>query len=410
VAFWAQQAADNAVNTYVKTTGTNSFKVDSDSAAPHHVKFSILTGASVSGLVETDTSLPVDTPMLIVARYDGDTTMHLSASFSAGETVTTALGASVSLTAGAFDIGISGMATTLDEVATWDRYLSDDEVDTLMFVAAGTATSDDLVGEILDYIGAPADLRNIVTGGVTMSNLTATTTVGQKALDVLQKIRKTERGALYCDASGAVTFEPHGFLLSDPSRTTVAATFGQGPGQIPYRAITPDYSDQGIVNDVRATNTTTDSGTVDAYTETYSAEDPQSVRDYGRNSLNLDLNIDGDATERANHVADRMAYELDQFNTPHREIRQIKVGPFADSTHWAAVLALDLGARVAVDHVTPSGGTISQELTIEGIDHQVVPGNWEITFSLSPGGMRHPYWNLGTSGFSELGVTTWLGF
>jgi hypothetical protein len=409
VGFWFTLAAHlSSFVKFVETVGTVGFmdvRQLEGGGNDNKLRYTMIAPSLLVTLI-TDQIPALDTPHLVIARYDGDLVHTLDSSFAATQTDTA--GVAGSLTDGFFRAG--WCASTMDEVVVWRRYLSDDEVATLMAVIPGTKSSTALVTELLDYADWPTDLRSIQGTGVTVSNLTSVSDPGSSLLAFLQGIATTERAAFFVNASGEMAFETHDFLLTDSSRTTVGVTFGSGAGEVPYRSLDFDYSDQPILNEVRATNTTTDAGAVDAYTEDFGVEDIDSREEHGRRTLSLDLNLDYTAGTRSSTVVGRMNYELDQFAEPHLRITSMTVGPFTDATHWPTVLALDIGSRVQVNHVTPEGGTISQDLTIEGITHDITPDNWEITFALSSGGQLHPYWNLGETGFSELGVTTYLGW
>lgn len=413
LAFWARASANqiSGGKDFVvtgATTSSTTFLQIFQNPIDFKMRARIFDGLTFSADVDTDIVFPLDTNNLVIVRYDGDTTFKLDSSWSATTTSHAAMGTPITLPPEVFKVG--ACAATLDELVIWSRYLDDDEVDSLIAVAPDTTRTDLLMGFLLDFSGWPSDLRSIQGTGKTCSNLTAVADPGTPVLDFAQDISITERGNLFMSSAGEVTFDTYEFTLTDPSRTTPSVTFGSAGGaEIPYRSIRITYNDRDIVNEVVVTNTTTDGGTAEPYTETYTAEDPASLQDNGRRTLSIATNLDGTATARGLAVADRLHYELDLSSTAHKEIVGLVVGNFKTKAQWLPVIQLDLMDRVTVNAITPTGAIISQDLTIEGIAWSMTPDDWECTLSLSHGGQRHSYWAVGAAGFSELGETTWLG-
>lgn len=381
VAFWFEQSAHSSSNVYAKMTGTTFFDVV-QVATTNKLRFRISDG-TIRGNYEADVAPSLNTETLVVVRYDGATTMKIATSGGTAQTTITALASAYSMSSGDLRVGLT--SSTMDEVVVWQRYLSDTEVAVLLAVAGGTQTTNAAITAALDYMAWPSDLRDLESGGQTVSKLVSVAAVGDKVLDYMQDVITTERGGLYMDRAGNVRFETYTFVTTDASRTTAGVTFGSSTGEVPYHSVKMDFSEQPVINEVRVSNETTENGTVGSYTENYAVEDTTSVEENGRRTLSLQTNYDASNATRPGIIQTRMDYELSRRKDAHRRITEISVGPFEDLTHWPTVLGIELLDRVHVNHTTPRGTVISKDLTVEGISHSWQPGSWVITFQLADG-------------------------
>jgi hypothetical protein len=77
---------------------------------------------------------------------------------------------------------------------------------------------------------------------------------------------------------------------------------------------------------------------------------------------------------------------------------------------WPLLLGRELGERVRF-RMQPKGGgdEVDKDMVIEGISHAFAPGEHVVTFECSEVDATQ-YWILGLPGYSELGVTTRIGF
>lgn len=378
VAFWFSQTAHQTSNADFFIKQGSQFVIYQDSATN---KLSITVG----GLTGALTPVPsLNTAYLIVARYDGATGFSMGGSGGLGSV--SGFPSVTGLTPAAFEFGQA--QATMDEVTVWPRYLSTAEVAALQAVGLGTATSAAVVGQALDQVGWASDLRQIqATGAVTVSNLTTASNAGDKVLDYLQSVATTERGVLYVAHNGKLAFETLAFLQTDTSRITPSATFGQGGGEIGYADLTPDYSDQIIINDVEVTNTTTDAGTRVPYAEKYSKTDQASISEFSTYTLPLSTNYDAALATRQAAIQARMTFELDRYSQPQRRIESIAVTGTATAADWDTLLGLTMLNRVTVNHVTPYGATISKDYTIRAFqwEYTANPKSVKLTLGLDEG-------------------------
>ena len=240
-------------------------------------------------------------------------------------------------------------------------------------------------GRVLDYAQIPAANRSIQTGN---SALGAYDITAGNALDYLQSLAKTERGQFYCSREGTVTWRQRHALLTESRSTTSQATFGDSGSELKYLAeggIVIDYDEVDVFTDVEVTRT---GGTPQRVVDQDAAHEyfTRSHSDTGMLYAN-----DNDAFDHANYL-------LGRHKAPGVRIQAIIIDPRRDPTNlYPQVLGREIGDRITVKRRPQGvGDAISQELIIEGIDHDISPGRWRTTFRLSQAETRS-YWRLDSS-------------
>lgn len=403
VAFWIQQSASQGNNdTYVKqgniaTTGMGVYQDILDTGSQ---KLRFKLGGTALDWSAGALVIPTGVPILVVARYDGGTVMALDTNGAGATTSRTGATAVVPIAAADFEFGLADC--TMDEITVWPSYLTNTQVATLLAIAAGTAKTTAVVDSALTQVGWASDLRQIqpdLVSGQVVSNLATSTQAGDKVLDFLQGTPvETERGVLYMTGDGKVAFETLAFLQTDASRITPVVTFGQGVGEIGYTDLTPDYSDQILVNDVEVTNKTTEAGTVAAFTEKYSklATDG-SIAEFSTYTLSLNTNYDDVLATRQAAIASRMAFEITRYSQPQRRIFSISIEGTPTASDWDTLIALNMLNRVTVNHVAPGAPdpvtgaattrTIAKDYSIRQFDweYQSNPKSVKVTIGLDEG-------------------------
>lgn len=292
---------------------------------------------------------------------------------------------------------IGGSIGVYDEVAVYNTALSAARV-LAHYQAINTPWNGDLsgarVGRVLNAAGWPAAERSLDTGMAVLQSVD----LGQTALSVLQKVEQTEQGALFVTAAGAVRFIARDTLLKTPYATP-QATFGDSGTELEYGDLTYLYDDSLIYNEVTVSRT---SGTA------VTLKDTTSQARYLRRTRTIDgLLHTSDATS-----ADMANWVLGHYKNPALRVTGLRLEPSAGNaaTHFPQVLGRELMDRVtAIRRPQNLGAAITQDTLIEGITHTISPVEWVTTWNLSPAEAQ-VYWILGVAGFSELGVTTRLGF
>lgn len=223
---------------------------------------------------------------------------------------------------------------------------------------------------------------------------------GQKwnkpALTALQEITASLGGRLYVDQSGIVNVLPLAHDYTDSASTTVQATFSDSgaAGTINYHDIGGIvFSDEFLYNQV--TVTTADGAA-------FAAKDSTSETNYGVRSRQIDTSLRNltDADTLANQM-------LTGYAEPIMRFKDWKVAAHGQPSAYPQLLGLWLGDRVKVEIIPNSvGSRLSQELFVEQITHEFVPGEWHVTLSGSP---ARNGWSLEDATYGLLESTTILG-
>ena len=106
-------------------------------------------------------------------------------------------------------------------------------------------------------------------------------------------------------------------------------------------------------------------------------------------------------------------WAVNTYGTPRVRVPNVtvEVGKLerVGSSLVAGTLAADIGTRFKVQALATQAPAASAELFVEGLTERLGSRQWWIEFNTSPADIA-AVWELGTAGFTELGVTTRLGF
>jgi len=229
--------------------------------------------------------------------------------------------------------------------------------------------SSDRVTTILDRteVGWSASLRDIGTGTTTLGNYAITE--GTNALDYLRQIDAAERGRLFVRASdGDLVFQPRvGNTLSAPS-----VTFADDGTGTPYREVFVDFSTDTVLNRVTVQRP---GGTAQTATDNASIALYFTQAETITGSL---LSDDTQALALANYL-------LEGSPQPRFSGVETFFGSLTTSQK-NAVAAVEIGDTISVKRTFPSGSplTVTEELTVEGIQHRVDLRGETRTFYTAP--------------------------
>ena len=242
-------------------------------------------------------------------------------------------------------------------------------------------------GEVLGVAGI--GLLSVDAG---IATLQATTFTNVSALSAMQTLEASEQGSVYADETNVVQFADRHAILSETRSNTSQATFGTG--NLPYTEIALDYSSALIKNNVTVTRT----GGV-AQTST----DATSVTAYGKKSYGLS----GMAVSTDVQALATAGFIVSGYKDPAVRVSSITIASQYHADTMTQALSRQIRDRVTVQFAPPGGGTISQELFIEGIEHSVSPqGQMSTRFTFSSTATALG-WSLGTG---ALNTTTILAF
>jgi len=224
------------------------------------------------------------------------------------------------------------------------------------------------VNRILDSVLWPAADRLVSTGD---STLQATTLEGN-ALTELFLVADSELGELYVDQAGQVTFRNRHAMLQDARSNTSQATFGDGGGsELLYNDLGISYDDTTIRNLVQVARA---GGTQQT------AQDATSRTEYLTHTHNrTDLLLQTDT-----EAADYAGWILGQSSTPELRFDTVTILPRRDETAlFPQVLGRQFGDRITIVRRPPGGGsTITKDVIIRGVVHEIAPLQWRTTWTL----------------------------
>ena len=393
--------AARSVDLWVKTTvGYNSiFSMGVGSDFLLTITPTGFVNATVKGTVTSTSTVNVMDGQwhYLALTYSGSVVLIyidgvLAVTGSAAGAVTTAIA----------NIGLTSAALSVAQVASYNAVLTPAQIASQYDIGqAGFQTEDtgSRAAITLQVGGLPtAAIQSTMagSGNITVqgssSSLAATT-----VMSYLNTVMGSERGVIYQNASGVVTFLNRHYSYESTNANTSQYTFGYATGQLHYHAesLVPGQDDIDIWNNVLVGR----NGGV-----TQQAQDTTSQSHFGRRSMNstgLLFTNDLDSQGLAQGL-------LLQYKDAKPRVRSMTV----DNTIGAgaalpAMLGLDLLDRITINWRPIDGSTVdfSQQSLVEQISHVVTPSTWTTTLAVTPIGTES-FWILGTT---ALGNTTPVG-
>lgn len=243
------------------------------------------------------------------------------------------------------------------------------------------------VHRILDSTDWETADRVIATGDTTLQ----ATTLAGSALTELFLVADTEVGELYVDAAGRVVFRNRHALVTDERSNTSQAIFGDDPDTVAYvDAYEDDYSDiygvptyelryydvtveydaEQLFNDVRIART----GGTQQTAQDATSRTKYLTHSYERTDLLMES--DGVALDYANFI-------LQQTKDPELRFSTLVIRPHRDPDNlFPQVLGREIGDRITIKLQPPGGGTITRDVFVRGIRHEIHLDWWETTWTL----------------------------
>ena len=218
------------------------------------------------------------------------------------------------------------------------------------------------VNTLLDYSGFPNSMRSIDPGDSTMQ---ADPGGARSVLAAIQTIEQSEFGAFYMSRQGEARF-------LDRTKVSELADFTPrnfsdvgGPGDLTYTNLDFAFDDQLILNDVTVTRL---GGTPQ------NAQSAQSIATYFTKS-----------GQRSDILVQTDAESLDQAQTllaarKNSDIRidSMTLNLLSEGTEFETLanLSTDIYTLITITKSMPGGSTITRELFVQGVQHDVRPGVW----------------------------------
>jgi hypothetical protein len=236
-----------------------------------------------------------------------------------------------------YDVGLGGAAGNnwqgdLAFVCEFTSYLFNNNTDAIY-----AAWKNSFMGEstnaryarILQYAGSTA-LWNLQAGLTT--SMGPANFGGQDAFTALQAVVETENGEHFVGADGRIVFRSRGARYN---ATTPIWVFGDGPGELPYEGMDPDYDTTHLGNVATVSQVSPASK--------FTAQDATSVSAYGPQTMTRTIN-----STSAQECQDAASYLVSRYKQPTYRVATMKLHPSANVTLWPVLLGLELGTRVRV--------------------------------------------------------------
>lgn len=289
--------------------------------------------------------------------------------------------------ADSWDISYAGpsMSTCVLTATDATKVLSNFDRVALGSPVGASETSDTRVHRVLDSVVWPMSDRNIAPGDSTLQ----ATTMDQSAWEELLRVQDSELGQLFVEADGAVTFHNRHWLMENPTSNIVQAAFGDGAGERPFVDADLSYDDTTLANLVRISNT----GGTQQIAEDVTSQQTYLVHTFDRSDLILE--VDADAASYAGFV-------LYQSKDPELRFTNLSLSGNDDQDAlFPHILGRKFGERISVTRRPPGGGTVTREVFIVGVSHDVPgPNEWRTTWQLQSA----TTWSFMTLDNTTLGV------
>ena len=208
--------------------------------------------------------------------------------------------------------------------------------------------------------------RSISTGVATLGTFAYAD--GDSVAGALTEVAESEDGRFFISRGGTATFQPR----IDFTFSTAIATFSDGGTAIPYQTLDTLYGAETLYNAAIITTKGNATGT---------ASDATSISEYGITNYSANSLPLANATEAAT-LAQNI---VDKYKDPVSRFVQIGVVMNGLTPAQIEVLdAFEIGdvISVAKTFTTGSPASITQNVYIERIAHQITPGLHQITLGL----------------------------
>jgi hypothetical protein len=266
-----------------------------------------------------------------------------------------------------FQVGVTETSSVTLKCVDGFRFFNGVSVTTLAGASAGQL-SGSRITNFLDYVDWPASQRAISAGDSTLQNDPAT--ANRDVLGAIQLVEKSEFGAFYLDASGTANYLSRTDVSQKADSTPVVyADDGSG---IFYQGIDFAYDDTLIVNDVTvqrlggAIQNVFDQTSIDTY--------------FLHSGIRDGLLIQTDA-EANNQAVMILAARKDAV----LRIDSLTLNLFDESAETRIIAALnsEIFDLINITKAIPGGSTVTRELFVQGINHDITPRSWNTSLLTS---------------------------
>lgn len=262
-----------------------------------------------------------------------------------------------------FKLGIDEISSVTLQCIDAFRLFQNVNITTVAGTSAGQTTGARIIN-LLDVASYPPSQQSIDIGDSTVQ---ADPGTSRTLLAALQTIEQTELGGFYIDPEGSAVFL---------SRTTVSLKADQTPllfndngTNIGYQSIDFAYDDTQIFNDITVTRL---GGTAQEVQSTSSIE---TYFIHSGSRSDLLMQTDSEALNQANmllHARENALFRIDSIG--------LNLMDSSATSRIVAGLDSDLFTLINVTKTAQASSTVTLELFVQGITHDITPNTWTTRF------------------------------
>jgi hypothetical protein len=258
-----------------------------------------------------------------------------------------------------FKVGVDDISSVTLQCVDAFRLFSNVAISTVAGTSAGQTTGERM-NNLLDVPAFPTSMRAIDTGDSTVQ---ADPGTERDLLSALQVIENSEFGGFFIDPEGNATFLSRDTVAQKADQT--ATDFADDGTGISYQAIDFAYDDTLIFNSVTVNREGGIAQTV---------QDTSSIETYFIHSgkrEGLLVQTDAESLEQANMILQSRKDAVFRIDSIGLNL--------ADDTETARIqagLELDIFDLVDITKSTPGAGSVTLELFVQGIQHDITTNTW----------------------------------
>ena len=220
---------------------------------------------------------------------------------------------------------------------------------------------------LLEFADFPDSMMQLDPGDSTMQ---ADPGGNRSVLAAIQTVEQSEFGAFFMARDGKARFldRERISISADAVPRSYSDVYPLQPFEYPYQFVDFAFDDQLVLNDVSVTRV---GGTPQIVT------DQASIDQYFYKSgqrTNLLMQTDAEALDQASMlVASRKNATL------RIDSMTLNLNADIDELNTLTNLSLDIYTLINIEKSMPGGSSVVRELFVQGVNHDIVPGNWNIT-------------------------------
>jgi len=229
------------------------------------------------------------------------------------------------------------------------------------------------VGSLLEFAEFPSSMWDLEEGNSTMM---ADPGGNRSVLQAIQTVEQSEFGAFFMARDGRARFLDRDTVaeFSDAIPRNYSDDTILPIDTYPYTSVDFAFDDQLVLNDVSITRY--NDGTIPAPVPQIVTDQPSIDTYFYKSGQRTDLlmQTDAEALSQAQMlVASRKDADL------RIDSMALNLNSDIDETNTLINLSLDIYTLINITKSMPGGSSITRELFVQGVNHDIAPGKWNIT-------------------------------